>query len=364
VQDTVHSRTRTGNNHNNHTRAFVRTGPLMSIPVVLQELGRDPEAVLASAGFKPAQFADPDTEIPYLDASRLLACCVAVTGCRHFGLLVGQRAGPSSLGVAGFMLQTAPDVGTALRSLVLHLDLHDQGGIPTLHISGSATQLGYAIHLSGVEAHEQIYEISIAIGCNIMRGLCGKGWNPTEVVFSTRQPQNLAPYRRFFRAPIRFSADRCALVFPTRWLDHQIPSADALLHRHLEKEAVELHKLRNTDILGSLRRLLRKYLATRQCTATDIARQLHIHERTLNRRLHEEGTSFRHELDDLRYEMARQYLAETAMPIARIAAALNYADASAFNRAFKRWTGITPAQWRKRSGSSDYFVIAKNEVTK
>ncbi len=352
MQDTVHRRKRTGSNHSNQTSAFVRTGPLMSIPLVLQDLGYDPEAILTSAGLKPAQFTDPDTEIRYLDAGRLLARCVAITGCRHFGLLVGQRAGPSSLGIAGFMLRTAPDVGTALRSLVLHLDLHDQGGIPTLHISGSSTQLGYAIHMPGVEAPEQIYELSISVGCNIMRGLCGNSWNPAEVLFSTRQPENLAPYRRFFRAPIRFSENCCALVFPTRWLDHSIPSADALLHQHLEREAAELHNLRNTDIVGSLRRLLRKHLATGQCMAADIARQLHMHERTLNRRLQAEGTSFRHELDAIRAEMARYYLVETTMPITRVAAALSYADASAFNRAFKRWTGITPAQWRKRSSSS------------
>jgi AraC-like DNA-binding protein len=267
-------------------------------------------------------------------------------------LLVGERAGPSSLGVAGFLLSSAPDVGTALRALVLHLDLHDQGGVPTLHISGDTTHLGSAIILPGVDAAEQVCDISIAIGCNIMRGLCSKGWNPTEVLLSTRQPRNLAPYRRFFRAPIRFNADHNAVVFPTHWLDHTVPGADALLHRHLEQEAAELHKLRNTDIVNCLRRLLRKSLATRQCTASAIARQLNIHERTLNRRLREEGTSFRHELDVIRSEIARQFLAESAIPIARIAAALNYTDASAFNRAFKRWTGTTPTQWRLRDGSS------------
>jgi len=342
---------RTGN-LNNHTCALVRVGPLMSIPAVLQNLGHDPEPVLAGAGFNPAQFTDPDIEVPYIEASRLLARCVATTGCRHFGLLVGEHAGPSSLGLAGFILSTAPDVGNALRSLLQHLDLHDQGGVPTLQIMGRTTRLGYAIHLSGVAASEQICDISIAIGCNIMRNLCGKTWNPSEVLLSTRQPQNLTPYRHFFRAPIRFNADQCALAFPTRWLDHQIPGADALLHQHLEKEAAELHNHRKTDFVGSLRGQLRKSLASGQCTVSDIARQLHMHERTLNRRLQAEGTSFRHELDGIRYEMARQYLAETAMPIARIAAALNYADASAFNRAFKRWTGITPAQWRTRGSPS------------
>jgi AraC-like DNA-binding protein len=340
----------TTGNHGKQLAAFVRVGPLMGIPAVLQELGHEPGPILDRAGLKPVQFTDPDFEIPYIDAGRLLASCVAVTGCRHFGLLVGVHAGPSSLGVAGFMLRSAPDVGRALRGLVQHLDLHDQGGVPTLQVNGGSSQLGYDIILPGVEAADQIFELSMAIGCNIMRGLCGRDWNPAEVLISARQPQDLAPYRRFFRAPIRFNAEQTALVFPTRWLDHQIPSADALLHRHLEKEAAELHNLRNSDadIIGSLRRLLRKSLVARQCTLADLARQLHIHERTLNRRLQEEGTNFRRELDAIRYEMARHFLVESAMPITRIARTLNYADVSAFSRAFKRWAGITPAEWRTR----------------
>ncbi len=219
-------------------------------------------------------------------------------------------------------------------------------------IRGGVTQLGYAIHLPGAEATDQIYDLSIAVACNIMRGLCTEEWNPTEVLLSHRRPQDLAPYRRFFRAPIRFNADQCAVVFPTSWLDHRIPSADALLHRHLEREAAELHVLQKTNIVGDLRRLLRKSLMTGKCTAVDIARQLRMHERTLNRRLREEGTSFHQELDDIRYAIARQYLTESSMPLARIAKALNYADTSAFSRAFKRWAEMTPSQWRMHNGSS------------
>jgi AraC-like DNA-binding protein len=332
--------------------AVVRVGPLMGLSVVLQELGHEPGPIFDSVGFKPAQFADPDTEISYVAGSRLLANCVAATECRHFGLLVGARAGPSCLGVAGFMLWSAADVGTALRGLVQHLELHDQGSVLTLLTRGDVTRLGFAIHQSSAKVTEQIYDLSIALICNIMRDLCGEEWNPTEVLLPRRQPQDLAPYRCFFRAPLRFNTEQCGVVFPTHWLDHRIASANALLHRHLEQEADELHGLRHADLIINLRGLLRKSLAAGHCTVSDIARALHIHERTLNRRLHEESTSFRKELDDVRLEMARQFLANSAMPIARIAKALNYADVSAFSRAFKRWTGKTPAQWRARGAIS------------
>lgn len=336
----------------NRVHAVVRVGPLTGVPAVLRELGHDPKPIFDSAGLELAQFADSDTEISYLAASRLLARCSTATGCQHFGLLVGQRADPSCLGIAGFMLRSASDVGAALRDLVQYLDIHDEGGVPTLLIKGGVTLLGYAILQSGVKASDHIYDLAIAIGCNIMRGLCGENWKPDEVLLSRRPPLDLAPYRRFFRAPLHFNADQSAVVFPSRWLDHQIPSADPLLHRHLEKEATELHSLKNADLIGHLRRLLRKLLVNQRCTVGDVARELCMHERTLNRKLREKGTSFRRELDDLRYLIARQLLAESAMPIARIATSLNYTDVSAFNRAFKRWSGITPAQWRGQRTAS------------
>ena len=337
--------------HSTHN-GTVRVGPLMGIPELLLELSLEPEPVFTGAGFKLEQFADPDNEIAYVSGSQLLASCVTATGCQHFGLLLGERASPSSLGVAGFMLRSAPDVGTALRGLVQHLDLHDRGGVLTLLIRGDITLLGYAIHQSGAEAADQIYDLSLVIACNIMRVLCGESWKATEILLSRRPPLKLAPYKQFFQAPLRFNADQNAVFFPTRWLDHMIQSADALLHHHLEKEASELHTFRDGNIVSELRGLLRKSLLSRECSVSNVARQLGIHERTLHRRLQEQGTSFRHELEDVRYEMAHQLLAESTMSIAKIATALNYADASAFIRAFNRWSGIPPAQWRARNTST------------
>jgi AraC-like DNA-binding protein len=334
-------RSRPGN-----SEGTVRVGPLFGIVTVTRELGVDPEEVLEHFGFTTVQFEDPDFEISYVTASRLLARCAKATQCPHFGLLVGIHARPSSLGIPGFLLLNAPDVGTALRALVQNLDLHDQGGVPILDIQGSSTLLGYAIHQAHVEATDHIYDLSIAIGCSIMRSLCGVAWNPTEVLFSRRPPANLRPYRQFYRAPLQFDMGRNAIVFPSHWMNHKIPGADALLHRHLEREADELHTQRQANIVSDTRRLLRTSMITGNCTISDIAGQLCMHERTLHRRLREEGTSFQLELDAVRYDVARQLLGGSTTPIASIAETLNYSGVSAFNRAFKRWAGSTPARWR------------------
>lgn len=327
--------------------AVVRLGPLMAMPAVLREFGCEPEAILDAVGLTPAHFEDADYTISYALADKLLAQCTRATGCEHFGLLVGSRAGGSHLGVAGYMLHCAPNVGTALRDLTYHLDLHDRGGIPTLTTSGNVTLFGYAIHYNEVTVPAQIHDLAVAVGCNIMRKLCGEHWNPNEVLLSRRQPTDTAPYQRFFRAPVRFDADQNAVVFPNRWLNRALPGADPLLHRHFMKEADTLRMQHAAGLVEELRKALRNGMESHASSLNEVARQLGLHERTLNRRLKAEGTTFHHELEAVRYAVARHLLSESAMSLSEIAMALGYADASAFNRAFRRWSGVTPRQWSR-----------------
>ena len=326
--------------------AFVRVGPLMSVPGLLHKFDCSPEQILGDAGLNLAQFEDPDTEISFLAGSRMLAYCVTATGCQHFGLLMGEQAGSSSLGLAGFILRFAPNVGAALQALLRHLELHDQGGTPVLSTDGEISSLGYAIHLPDIEAAYTIYDLSIAMACNIMRDLCGQTWNPTQVLLARRRPADLAPYKRFFRAPLRFDAEQNAVTFPTPLLDHALTSADPALFRHLEKEANGLHDSHPLNTTGSVQRILRQSLASGHFAAADIARQLGMHERTLLRHLEQEGTTFRSELEGIRYEVARQLLSTSKTPLSGIANALGYTAPSTFTRSFKRWSGTTPTQWR------------------
>jgi AraC-like DNA-binding protein len=328
--------------------ASVRVSPLMHIPDILRELGYEPEPVFRKADLTPAHFENPDNEISYVAASRLLALCVAETGCRHFGLLMAERVSSSSLGIAGFMLRFAPDVGTALQALQRNLELHDEGGISTLTRDDEYATFGYTIHQPGVQAIDQIADLSVAVEYTIMRELCGPDWKPVRVLLSRRSPPDATPYRRFFRAPIRFGATQNAIVFSAGWLKQAPNGADPLLYRHFEREANALLDHRVTDIVEKLRRLLHASLFIGTLGVQHIARQLGMHERTLHRRLKAEGTSFRQQLEDTRYWVARQLLADPDNQVSEIAAALQYTDAAAFCRAFKRWSGCTPSQWRNK----------------
>jgi AraC-like DNA-binding protein len=248
--------------------------------------------------------------------------------------------------LVGFLVQHSPDVGTALRNLLLHLHLHDQGAVPTLETVRENVLLGYAIHERGIEGADQVYDLALAVGVNILRQLCGKAWAPNEVLFSHARPRDIAPYRRFFRAPLRFDTEQSAIVFPARWLAHKVASADPLLRHALEKQIAALGSLSRDDLEGQLRRALRTMLVTGRGSLEHAEQLFSVHRRTLNRRLHAQGTSFHDLVNDVRYGIARQLLETTRLPLAEIAATLDYSDPSAFTRAFKRWSGHAPGVWR------------------
>ena len=254
--------------------------------------------------------------------------------------------GSTALGIVGQLLQHLPDVGSALRSLVLHLQLHDQGGVPLLAVEQGVAVLSYAIYQRGVEGTDQIYDGAIAIIFNIMRALCGPTWLPTEVLFSHRRPSDIGPYRRFFQMPLRFDMDQTSLVFPATWLDHPLPEADPNLRYQLEEQIAALENLDSGDLTGQLRRVLRILLVTHQTSLAQVSQLFSMHRRTLNRRLQMQGITFQALVAEVRYEIARQLLENTRISIGQIAAILDYGDASAFTRAFRRWSGTTPTAWR------------------
>jgi AraC-like DNA-binding protein len=324
----------------------VRVGGAMAIPAVLGSLGADAAAVFAEARIDLALFDDPDNLISNAARIHLLNLCAARTECRHFGLLVGQRTGLPAFGLVGFLVQHSPDVGTALRSFVRYLHLHVRGTAPTLAVNGRRASLGYEIHQPRVEAVDQLVDGALAVGFNILRTLCGPDWMPVEVLLAHPKPKDTNPFSRFFEAPLRFDAGQNAVVFSAEWLNHRLPGADPELRRLLQKQIDALDARYSEDFSEQVRTVLRTALLTGHGRADQVAGLFSMHSRTLHRRLLACGTSFQELLDEARFNVARQMLEDSVAGVSEIAEALDYSNASAFTRAFRRWSGTTPAAWR------------------
>ena len=327
----------------------VRVGPMINIPNLLQRLGCDPDPVLRRTGFSREVLGDTDRQLSYLQASQMFAECVTASKCEHFGLLLGQMACPSHLGVAGFLLRSAPTVGLALKALVENLDLHDRAVSCRLQVDSDYSQLSVHIHQPGASAIEQIYDLSAVMVYQIMRLLISKNWVASSVMLVRQPPHDPGPHHRFFQTTLFFDSDVCAVAFPSYLLDQEVATADPLLYRHLQQEADMLHRTQPHELADVLPAMLQRGLLLNQFSAESIAGAFGVHERTLHRRLRSAGTSFRQELDRVRESLSLQLLDSTSLPVCDIATSLGYADSSGFIRAFRRWTGFSPARWRKRS---------------
>jgi len=321
---------------------------LLGLPPILESFGVACEPILKTAKLSRADLEDPTLSVPFADLDRLVGLCVRETECPHFGLLLGQYVNLQTFGVAGRVARNAPSVGAALNDLAAYFVLHDNGGAINVSIHEGSVTFSYGVHATGLRNGDQAYDMAVAAMANVMRQLCGSTWRPDAVLLPRRRPKNIRPYRDYFMAPLRFDSILAAIVFPERCLTQPIVDADPLLRTLLADNASTALARRDPVMHGDVRKAIRLLLLTRQCSRAEVARRLGLHERALGRRLQATGTTFQRLLDDTREEIARQLLCDTDIPVARVATALGYGDATVFTRAFTRWTGCTPSVFRAR----------------
>jgi len=327
--------------------ATLRVGGAAAILAVLQDFGVDPDEVLTEAGIDRELFADPDNLITYAARDRLFRQCVSRTGCQYFGLLVGQRMNLKALGLVGLLMRTSPNAGRALVSIVNLLHLHSQGAVMALRVDEDVAMLTYDAFEPGLEATDQTGAGAVAMMLNVMRTLCGPDFRPIEASFGHRRPADIEPFRKFFKVPLYFDAEHYALVFSRDWLDVRPPGADDELQQLLQKQVDVLESRYSLAFPDQVRQVLRSALVTGYFSESEIAALFSMHSHTFRRRLDASATSFHELVDECRFEMAREMLLNTSLSVSEISASMGYSRASSFIRAFRRWSGVTPGEWRK-----------------
>lgn len=335
---------------------YLRVGPLVSIPPVLDQFGVDTGAILRQVGVSPEVFAHPDNVLPYRTVCRIVWLCTQAVGRDDFGLLAADAISASNLGLVGFLMKQAADVRTAIDDLVRYFHHHDSGAVLLFRMRDDIALLGYAILEPAEPGADQICDGAMAIICNIMRTLCGPKWAPIEIRLSHRAPAMPSRYERHFGVPVRFDAEQSEVVFARSWLDRRIATADAALRDMLEeqiRQMEEMEEMGEGSLVERVRRLIRVALLAEKGSVEHVAEILRMSRRTLERRLEESGSSFRALSDEVHYEVARHLLESTAMPITQIGLALKFSEGSAFTRAFKKWSGSSPRAWRARHRGRD-----------
>lgn len=329
----------------------VRASGLGGLAVVLERMGVSPGPLLDAARLPRTLFDDPDELVAVGKAARLLDLAAERTNCPHLGLLCGESFRPDTLGVVGRLARNAVDVGSGLRGLILNLHLHGHAFVPTLTASSGTAELGLRLALELPGNTVPVIDLGMAASLMIVRGLCRPAWTPLEVLLARRPVAHRDHYERFFGAPVRFDSDRDGIVFSAAWLGRRVCGADAARRSLLQRELAVIVQQQRVPAATMARRALIACITRGNVSVEAVAAAVGLHPRTLNRRLAREGTSVFELTKQVRFQIARDLLSNTSLPVTEIAATLLYSDIGAFTRAFRQWSQQSPSDWRLRQGT-------------
>jgi len=323
-----------------HVRAIL----LQPAPHLIRKLGGSAESVFRDLPMAEELIKNPEGTLPLTLAGDLLIRSAKETGCEHFGLLLGSLSGLDQLGPIAKMLAQQPTIGSAIDQFIKIQHLNDRTGLPFIRQDGDHAYFGFTVLESNFPGFQHFHEAAMAIGLNIMRKISHTEWAPEAVYFAHRPPKNPQIHARFFGAPCHFNAPRAEFQFPLATLSAPNGAMDA--DSMSASDVAKVNKI-ELDWLEKAQRVAHSLVASGNCGQDHIAAALGISVRTMNRRLEQAGVSYFEILDNARYSVSRKLIRETDMPLKEIAKALSYTDASSLSRAFRRWSGLSPEQWRK-----------------
>jgi AraC-like DNA-binding protein len=315
--------------------------------------GVEPEEVYRAVNLNPAILSDPDNRIPFAQLVALYEHAARLTGDDAFGLHIGESSNPELFDVLGYVLVNSPTLGDALNRLVHYHSIWSDGAHFSLDVTGARARLAYEYldWQGGARRHD--CEMTLSISVSFARRVTGVAWSPREVSFQHPKPESVAEHRRIFRAPVRFGRPANELIFDSSLLALPIKRADPGLCDILDRQAKELlAKIPREDSLTDrVRGILREALNGGEPKLQTVAHKLGISVRTLQRKLRTEGTSIQDLLDEVRSDLSKSYLREPKLALCEVAYLLGFSEPSAFHRAFRRWTGMTPKAFRRAQSS-------------
>ncbi len=329
-----------------------RVGPLVSLSEVLGRYRVTLDAAAAGTGIDPAMLGQAGGAIPFRAAVRLLRQSARLTGSPSIGLEIGLLNDHRTLGVVGQLIQQAPTLGEALFDFVRNQHRNSRGAVVYLMPQGEAFNLGYGIYERHEPGADQVYDIALAVAVNTVRMLAGPRAGPVEVLICHRGSASRAHYEAALGCPVRLNQPHAAIVLSGEAMRLPIAGGDPVLRRTLAAQVEAAIMLGALDFSAHVRHILKPNILLGDASAERIARQIGIHLRTLNRRLKDEGTSFRAIEQEVRYAIACELLSLTDLDISDISAALAYGTPSAFDRAFRRWASVSPTVWRHRNAAA------------
>jgi len=316
-----------------------------------RQLGVDDSGMLLKkAGIDPRLLSQSENRIPFRLHEQLWLAAVAETGDAHFGLKLGINSQPASHSALGYIAMNSATIGEALDAAKQYQKLSGEGGELFVRRDERYTMISYDPVNPELDITHQRVSGVLASQLTLGRWLAGDSFQPQKVCFSAATPADIAPYQALFRCPVQFNASKNQITYLRSVDQLPIPLASHEMLQLMKQRAdVIIERLAGaTTVAGQVTRLLIASLIGQEPDKGEIAKSLGFSQRTLQRKLLKENTTYQEILDSTRHRLALDYLQQPLLTVSDIAYLLGFTEPSAFYRVFKKWQGITPGQYREQ----------------
>jgi len=311
--------------------------------------GLDVAPLLDEAGLDAAALSDPDSRFPTERVSLLWQLAVARSGNPAIGLLTSNVVRPASFDVVAYTMMSSPNLLGILKGVARYVGIVSDAASVAITEDREGCRMILELFGGGQPVPRQRFEFDLMTFLSFCRWVTNCDLRPLALELRFPPPADPQPYRDAFKCPLRFNAAVNALLFAGADVIAPLPTAHPLLAEVHERLACEhLQRLDHAQTSSRTRAAIVRCLPRGEPRRTEIASALEMSERTLQRRLEAEGTTFQRLLDDTRRELAQQYLGQTDLSLADACYLLGFRDQSSFFRTSKRWFGTSPRQYRLR----------------
>jgi len=321
--------------------------------------GFSSEQVAEKAGLDNELLSNPDARIKIEDLAHLWQVIVEVTGDECFGLKAGTNILPTTFHALGFALMVSTNLRDAFKRLLRFYQIISNA----IEVKSEYSKDTISYCLNPFDQMPQPADEDIDMGMasivSFGRMLTNRELTPVKVELRRKAPANPQKFSEHFRSPIVFSSEKNRIFYKIRDMEEPLPFANAEIAKRNDQIIVEYLAHFSKDLITyKVHEKLIDILPTGEPSIDMLARSIGLSTSSLQRCLKKENASYRGILNDIRRNLAADYLKQPTLSIIEVAFQLGYSDSSNFTRAFKRWFGVSPKEYRKKYYSINKYAIS------
>ena len=325
---------------------LIRSGAIEGYESLVSDCGQNPTVLLQQFGFSSAQLRDPNTYVSYTRLADLLDATALACESPLFCLNLTAEQSVLVLGEIGLSIRQQPTLADALNYSHQHISLHAYGVHVQQSPRGDTLELQLAFDFSNTSGLSQLMQLSAGQAFNLVSQMMGSTGGALKLHLPQSAPSKSVDIPAPYRDQILYGSHFGGVSFPLSWLTRKPQYDEELLRQHFQQRIQLLQSIYPGNLRAQVCHIIGNLLPSGESNIERVAAALNLHPRVLQKKLQQDGTSFRELLQQTRMEVSMRNLQHGQLSITDLALNLGYADVAIFSRNFKRWTGQSPRAWR------------------